>query len=71
MLADYIKDIGREEGEKIGVDQGEIIGRILLFHEISGLSAHSKDELKKMTYEALKAMLKKVEQQWLHLQSNR
>lgn len=69
MLADYIKDIGRKEGREEGKKEGEIMGRILLFHEISGLSVPSRDELKEMTFEALKAVLEEVEQQWMIVRS--
>ncbi|SLM27739.1 conserved hypothetical protein [Desulfamplus magnetovallimortis] len=62
---------GREEGEKLGIDKGEIIGKIRLFHEILGLSVPSSDELKEMSVEELETMHEKIEDKWMHVKSNK
>ncbi len=63
------REEGREEGESIGLEKGELIGKIRLFHEILGESAPLKEELNGRPIEMLREMLNEVENRWMQVKS--
>jgi hypothetical protein len=56
------REEGREEGERLGMERGELVGKVRLLQELLGLEQNSTEELRTLAIETLTDRLTDLQQ---------